>query len=537
MQPAMWSRQTGLMTASDIATINRFVFRARRVAAHSLAQDRAELGRHVRGSLDGTLELNGRVTLVQRLPNEEAFESLAARLRPLTVRSEPIFYEKVFAALVTTTNDEHRATIAMLLREWQDAEIQGTQVQGFAMQQSNADGTDVTDFVSDTQLAAAWLYADLVHADASGPKAKALVFTMAERYSAAVRVFSRMALLTLHTLELIERMAATGLVTLASDALTGDVVIGKNELVREARAYVAEVGADLPDLRVSREWPEEWKAFTVTELRRQDPANRVRVTMRRADGSTIAIHDSAAIHRDFVASPAQWHVLVGGSLVFEFTFASDSESFTGARLADLRELTDTNELALSAAMLRLQMHDADAVVFGMGDTDLFELSGFTLAPSDLLQLQVIAEVLGDIAVIERLTGDQFELCDGRFTDTDRMSLRRARLLHEGKLIRSDRGPLRVTTDAERPPQVIQSVASTLNIGGAEVPVPFRYSLHPEMTGKLVESDAGIFTYSMSVPAGERFLEWEPEKRELGPDSDFTSVEPYNLLGISELEIG
>lgn len=213
------------------------------------------------------------------------------------------------------------------------------------------------------------------------------------------------------------------------------------------------------------------------------------------------------------------------------------ESGRKPRTVHLRELTDTNELALSAATLRLQMHDADAVVFGMGDTDLFELSGFTLAPSGVLQLQVLAEVLGDIAVIERLTGDQFELCDGRFTDTDRMSLRRARLLHEGKLIRSDRGPLRVTTDAERPPQVIQSVASTLNIGGAEVPVPSRYSLHPEMTGKLVESDAGIFIYSMSVPTGERFLEWSPEKRELGPDSDFTSVESYNLLGISELEIG
>lgn len=525
------------MTASPEDTLNRFVFRARRVAAHSLAQDRAELGRHVRGSLDGTIELNGRVTLVQRLPDEEAFESLVARLRPLTVRSEPIFYEKVFAVLNASTNDEHRSTIAMLLHEWQAAEIQGTQVQGFAMQQSNADGTDVTDFVSDTQLAAAWLYADLVHADASGPKAKALVFTMAERYSAAVRVFSRMALLTLHTCELIERMAEAGLVTLAADALIGDVVIGKNELVREARAYVAELGADIPDLRVSREWPEEWKAFTVTELRRQDPANRVRVTLRRADGSNIAVHESAVVHRDLVASPAHWHVLVGGSFIFEFTLGSDGASLNGARLEALRELSDTNELALSAATLRLQMHDADAVVFGMGDNDLFELSGFTLSPSDHMQLQVMAEVFGDIAVVERLTGEQIELCEGRLTNADRVSLRRARLLHEGRLIRSYRGPLQVTTDAERPPQLIQSVPSTLNIGGAMVPVPLTCSRHPEMTGELVKSDAGIFTYSMSVPADERFLEWSPEKIELGPDADFTDLEAYNLLGISESEIG
>lgn len=526
------------MTASDNDTLNRFVFRARRVAAHSLAQDRAELGRHARGSLDGTVEMTGRVTLIQRLPeNEEAFESLAARLRPLTVRSEPNFYEKVFAALGAATTDEFRPTIEVLLHGWQDAEIQGTQVQAFAMQQSNADGTDATDFVSDTQLAAAWLYADLVHADASGPKAKALVFPMAERYGAAVRVFSRMTLLTLHTLQLIERMADAGLVALTMDALSTEVVIGKSELVREARAYVAEVGTEMPDLRVSQEWPDQWKSFTVTELRRQDPANRASVTMRREDGSTIAAHDSAIIHRDMDASPAHWHVLVGGSLIFKFALDSDGGSFIGARFDGVRQVADTNELAHSATMLWLQMDEAAAVAFRVNDTDLFELSGFTLTPADRLQHQVLAEVLGDIVVIEGLIGEQLVLCDGRFTNTDRVSLRRTRLLHEGKLIRSYRGPLQTTTDTETQPQVIQSAASTLNIGGAIVPVPATYIRHPQMSGELIGSDAGVFTYSMSAPADERFLEWAPAKIKLGPESDFTTIAPYNLLGIEENEIG
>ena len=192
------------------------------------------------------------MTLIQELPDsEEAFESLAARLRPLTVKSEPIYFATVLTALREAAADEEER-IASLEKAWEAAEIQGTQVQAFSLQQSKIDGSEATGFVSDTQLAAAWLYADLVHADATGPKRAALVFPLAERYAAAVRVFSNLASLTLQTLDLIQSLSDAGRLSIGADAFTADVVVGEKQLVREARAYVAEVGTEPPDLRVSQ---------------------------------------------------------------------------------------------------------------------------------------------------------------------------------------------------------------------------------------------------------------------------------------------
>lgn len=126
-----------------------------------------------------------------------------------------------------------------------------------SVQGSKADGTEATDFVSDTQLAAAWLYADPVHADATGAKKAALLFPMVERYAVAVRNFAHMALLTLATLELLESMADGGSVDLDPQARSADVVVGKSEVVRETRAYVVEVGTTPPDLRMTRGWSDE----------------------------------------------------------------------------------------------------------------------------------------------------------------------------------------------------------------------------------------------------------------------------------------
>src|SRR5688572_4273804 len=123
--------------------LSRFVLRARRIAAHSLVQDRAKLRSHASGTFKGTLDMTGKLTMVQELPDdEEAFESLAARLRPLTVRSEPIYFVKVFAALESVQSAEYQDRIAALRDAWADTEIQGSQVQAFSVQQSKADGTE-----------------------------------------------------------------------------------------------------------------------------------------------------------------------------------------------------------------------------------------------------------------------------------------------------------------------------------------------------------------------------------------------------------
>lgn len=493
-------------------TLSRFVLRARRIAAHSLVEDRAELLRHAEGSFDGTLDTSGNMTIVQELPDsEEAFESLAARLRPLTIKAEPIYYAKVLSALKPLASDEDLDRIEGLRRAWTAAEIQGSQVQAFALQQSKPDGSEATDFVSDTQLAAAWLYADLVHADATGAKKAALDFPLAERYAAAVRVFAHMASLTLATLELVQAMIDVGRVTIADNALTDEVVVGKKQLVRETRAYVAEVGTAPPDLRITQGWPADWKPFTVTEMRRQDPANRVSVRLQDDEGAETASYESAVIHRNSDTEPGEWHVLVGGCFVFKIGIEREGGKFVGGRFEGIHEVTGTNELGLAAAQLRLQMHAAAAIVFSVNDVELFQLSGFELSPEGLRQYEVLAEVLGDIVAIERIRGERFDLCATRFTNQHRVLLRRTRLLHEGKLVRSGRGPISATITGDGPPQVIRTPASTLDVGGAVVPMLASLLWHPHMSAEAVEMIDGVTSYSISVPSGERFLEWAPAK--------------------------
>ncbi|ASD20859.1 hypothetical protein B7495_00995 [Cryobacterium sp. LW097] len=515
-------------------TLSRFVLRARRIAAHSLVLDRDELLRHAGGLIRGTLDTSGNMTMVQELPDsEEAFESLAARLRPLTVAREPIYYEKVLSALEAAASDENQGQIDELRLKWTAAEIQGSQVQAFALQQSKLDGSEATDFVSDTQLAAAWLYADLVHADATGPKRAALDFPFVERYAAAVRVFANMATLTVATLELTQKMIDAGLVSVASSSLTDEVVVGTKQLVREARAYVAEVGAAPPDLRVTQAWPAEWKPFTVTEMKRQDPANRVSVTLHNNDGTEFASYDSAVVHRDIEIEPGEWHVLVGGCTIFKVALERDHGNFVGGRIDGLHNFRDTNQLGSAASQLRLQMHAAASVRFSVNDVELFELSGFKLSPDELREEEVLAEVLGDIVAIEQLTGEQFSLCATRFTNQHRLSLRRSRLLHEGKLIRSSAGPLQATVAGDGPPQAIRTRESTLDVGGAVLPVLATFMWHPQMSAQVVQAMEGGTTYSMSIPDGERFLEWAPDNLDLRPDSDFSNIAQYELIGIAE----
>ena len=120
----------------DQDTIAQFVLRARRIQAHSLARDWDALLHHAQGSFTGHLDISGRTSLTQKLPeDEEAFESLAARVRPLTVKSEPIYYDTVLNAVErllhssATTTDTHRDRLQRLRGAWHASELQGTEIQ------------------------------------------------------------------------------------------------------------------------------------------------------------------------------------------------------------------------------------------------------------------------------------------------------------------------------------------------------------------------------------------------------------------------
>jgi hypothetical protein len=192
------------------------------------------------------LAADGSVTVRRSLPaDEEVFESLAARVRPLTLDIEPIYYKKVLSALwklldaAPAATAQQREQLERLGKSWKAIAL-GKQVQAYALQSANLDGTDSTGLVSDTQLAAGWMYADLVHAAAKHWKAQALAFPLSERYVAAVRVFCRIAALTVDTLRFVEQLRGAGVVVVDQQVWGEDVVVGAAEIVYETvTAYTA----------------------------------------------------------------------------------------------------------------------------------------------------------------------------------------------------------------------------------------------------------------------------------------------------------
>ena len=523
--------------------LRRFVLRARRVQAHSIVQNQEELLRHAQGSFDGHVDVTGRMTITRRLPaDEEVFESLASRVRPLTVKSEPVYYVKVFDAIEhlvseADVDDALRARLDDLRRAWDVSEIQGTQVQAYSVQSARIDGTDATNRVSDTQLAAAWLYADLVHADAPGPKQEALAFPPHARYAAAVRVFSHMAALTVATLRIVESLRDAQLLALDNSAWEDDVTVGTSELIEEARAYVAPLGSEVPDMRDSLELTEDWSAFTVTELLRQDPTNHVRVVLRDDDGDVTEAYDAAVARRRPDASFAEWDVLVAGSVMFKFSFDTQGDRMTDAHFRGWEVFDSTNDLKLASTRFLLQFYRSTAVAFEVGGSELLSLGSPAIPEKEQRELEVIAETVEDIVRIERLSRQTVEPCNGRFDDRDRVRLRRARLLLEGHIVHAMRHPVTVTAPEGNPPQVVVVATGTLNVGGAEVPTPQTVMRHPAMTatetGLAPETGPEAKTYRIEPPPGEQFLAWVPGLADVSGDEDLVATAPWELIDIDE----
>ncbi|MFY1659316.1 hypothetical protein [Micromonospora sp. WMMD1274] len=528
---------------SDEELLGRFVLRARRVHAHSLVQDWDELLYHARGEFQVNIDISGRMSIRRRLPErEEVFESLASRVRPLTVRSEPVYYVKVFTAIDRLLGDRqgdepHRERLQQLRRAWEAAEIQGTQAQAYALQSARIDGSEATNLVSDTQLAAAWLYADLVHADATGPKREALAFPLRERYAAAVRLFSHLAALTVETLRLVQALRDSGVLSVAGSAWDGDVVIGATEFVQEAQAFVAPVGASAPDLRDSLGFGEQWSRFTVTDLLRQDPTNHVRVVLRDAAGSTIASYDAAVSRRMPVETSLEWDVLVVGSVIFKFSFDTEGERMVDAHFLGWEAFDSTNELMLSSTLLLIQLHRATSMTFEVRDEKILTLGPSTFSADQVRELEVFAETVADIVAIERLTGQTLDPCNGRFDDRDRVRLRRARLMWEGQIVHAIRHPVTVTAPAGNPPQVILTAAGTVDVGGTLVPTPAILMRRPDMMatehGDAPEVGPQAKKYTIQPPEGERFIAWSPDRAQVSNDNDLVVTASWDLTGIDE----
>lgn len=246
----------------NMETLRDFVIRARRIEAHSLASDLAALKAYASGNM--TLELDreaGKQYLSQTLPPEEVVESAAARVRPLILQEDPVYWAKALKAIGFLTR-EYESNIGEILSHlkayWQSVNPKPGEARGYVLLLKSASDEDTSSII-DSDLGMSWFYGDVVHADRKRREAGAK-FGIDERYRAAVMLVSGNMMCAKMTLDFIRTLQKEELVDLPEDAFTEDVVVSKTHFRTETTAYVGDVGTPMPT-DISDDFPEGFEPF------------------------------------------------------------------------------------------------------------------------------------------------------------------------------------------------------------------------------------------------------------------------------------
>ena len=226
----------------------RFVLRARIVQDHSLAQDiRAleELTKVEFKLILPTGDMAGENVIKFadiKVPHTEQIESAAARVRPVFLFSDGIFYADVLAFLYEKiADDDDKKIILKLLRECQMADPD------YPKSGKGKRAGDGGSGFSNKDLAGSWLYGSLLHDDE-----KRRTFSDAtgidSAYRAAVHSASAMMLCVIKILHFITIFVCGGKLDLDPDLWTSDVTFKGTTLSfpGEVSVYVAKVGTPIP---------------------------------------------------------------------------------------------------------------------------------------------------------------------------------------------------------------------------------------------------------------------------------------------------
>ena len=213
---------------------------------HSLVRDHSKLLNELAsGTIQVHVQVNkttGEAThrFTMELPPEEAFESFAARLRPFTMRREPVYWELVLDAIEELVNEETLAEvidIEDLRAHWK------TVVEGKKMAQTFYVVTEKGQ-LSDVELADLWLNSDALHTQLiQSEVGKEL--SLDQRYRAASGVYARLGACVNATYNLVKHLVEEGLLELDSEVFTVPV-LAKTSVEIKGQIYSAELGAEMP---------------------------------------------------------------------------------------------------------------------------------------------------------------------------------------------------------------------------------------------------------------------------------------------------
>lgn len=232
------------------ATIAAFTLRARRVEQHSVLQDKERVMAWASVQWQFGVRPDGRMEMVQELPDEEVFESAAARVRPILLQGDPVSHTKLIPALSYFLQDadkDIRETLASLREGWKRLLPAGGAHRAYRILVAGPGIPEDLRAASDSELAMGWFYGDVVHADADR-KAATDVYGIRERYRAAVGVVAGGLVMTVQTLNFIRQLDHAGLIRVPASVWEEQVTVGDPVYRHELEgALTAEVGTPLPE--------------------------------------------------------------------------------------------------------------------------------------------------------------------------------------------------------------------------------------------------------------------------------------------------
>lgn len=308
--------------------LRRFVVRARRVEAHSMVRDHsvekyADLSRRIRPR-------KGRGDLVGiEMPDQEVFESLAARVRPCVLNTESVFLEHVFDSIDTLLGDRRGGDESRIVggfqREFED--LRNTRGEAaFLIQSYDTDDTPKGDFLQDWWASEGWMYGDLAHVDAREEKARAKEFPYNTRFCVATLQYSKLAVLVVRLLDFVTDLNARLRFGIDGDAWNERVSAPEGEIEYAIKEIVQYEGTEIPknglDLLTH---PKDGTVII-------DPAN-VRWAASSGPACAFFLHDEETIgefHAMYSVKDDTLTILVADALLLGFDMSERQDTIVPA---------------------------------------------------------------------------------------------------------------------------------------------------------------------------------------------------------------
>lgn len=275
---AKLANKTNSLSSEEI--LGRFVVRARRVEDHSLVKS-ADVKRYATPKATLSVNETGNMSIQHHVcTNEESIESLATRLRPFIVASEPIYLPNILDAIYTQAPNkslsENEAEILETTKSWFLHRYEKKDSKRYGVQLMREDGEPLTDLLSDALLAEAWIYTDAVHADPKGKKIEAQKLNYPDRYRAASSYFCEFASIIINLLNLVRSLSEKSLLKVPDSCWSEPVSYAeaennKQDQIITGSAYIFPLGTEIPAGASPEDIPGARKATPAVMFRLQHP--------------------------------------------------------------------------------------------------------------------------------------------------------------------------------------------------------------------------------------------------------------------------